>query len=110
MAEKRNPLAWTRLCAPFIWLAVLQVLVVTLLAVAPKLHEHFHVHSNDGDHHCLVVEFQAGSVAQPTPTEFFTPRFEPVLIAVTSATHEVLELPCPHLLGNVLERGPPASA
>lgn len=45
---------WMRLFAPLVWLALIQVFVVSMLASAPGLHVCFHPDSQDADHHCTT--------------------------------------------------------
>ena len=95
---------------PLVWLAVVQVLVVSMLASSPELHEHFHVSSHDSDHHCLATDFKSGLIEQPLVVPIVAPSFAPVYFEIARvAAHVRRSLPV-HLCGSLLEHGPPALA
>lgn len=110
MPGETSPAPWLRRLTPLVWLAVLQILVVSLLAVAPRLHEHFHLHSNNDSHHCLVVEFQAGSVGPLASLTLFAPPVPQLLASRLELPGATTSLPAAHLLGAAFDRGPPARA
>jgi hypothetical protein len=97
-----------RVFAPLVWLAVVQIFVVTLLASSPELHECFHPDSHDSDHHCLATDFQAGFIDQPVIVPVDAPSFAPVsfeIVAFPASARHSLPL---HLCGSLLEHGPPS--
>ena len=101
---------WMRLFAPLVWLALVQVFVVSMLAAAPGLHECFHPDSQDADHHCLVIDFKSGLIEQPMVVPINAPSFAPVsceIVAVAASVRHSLAL---HLCGSLLEHGPPGLA
>ncbi len=101
---------WRRVFVPLVWLAIFQVMVVSMLASSPELHEHFHLSSHDSDHHCLATDFKAGLVEQPLVVPVVAPSFSPVDFGVVAvAAHARHALP-DHLCGSLLVHGPPALA
>src|ERR1035437_5071441 len=78
MMTKLRQHRWMRVFATVVWLALLQIFVVSLLAVSPDLHEYFHPDSHDSDHHCLSTDFQAGFIEQPVIVPVVAPDFAPV--------------------------------
>ena len=99
-----------RVFAPVVWLALLQIFVVSLLAVSPDLHEYFHPDSHDSDHHCLSTDFQAGFIEQPVIVPVVAPDFAPVALPAASVSAEVRHFLPLHLCGSLLEHGPPSLA
>ncbi|KAB2640496.1 MAG: hypothetical protein DVB25_03895 [Verrucomicrobia bacterium] len=95
---------------PLVWLAIIQVLVVTTLASSPELHGHFHLSSHDSDHQCLVTDFKSGLIEQPLVVPISAPCFAPrdfqIVALAADARHSLPE----HLRGSLLEHGPPAFA
>jgi len=99
-----------RVFAPLVWLALVQVFVVSMLASSPDLHECFHPDSHDSDHHCLATDFQAGFIEQSVVVPIDAPSFAPVfseIVTVAAIARHPLPL---HLCGSLLEHGPPAFA
>jgi len=96
-----------RICVPLVWLAIIQVLVVTMLASSPELHGYFHLSSHESDHQCLVTDFKSGLIEQPlvapiSATHLAALDYEIVAMAA-DARHSLAE----HLCGSLLEHGPP---
>jgi len=101
---------WLRVFAPLVWLAVFQVLVVSMLGSSPEMHQCFHPDSHDSDHHCLATDFKSGLLDQPLVVPIIAPTFAPVcveILAVSAGARHSLPL---HLCGSLLEHGPPAFA
>ena len=101
---------WLRLFAPLVWLAVVQVLVVSMLGSSPELHQCFHPDSHDSGHHCLATDFKSGLLEQPLVVPIVAPTFSPVcaeILAVCADARHSLPL---HLRGSLLVHGPPALA
>lgn len=101
---------WLRVFAPLVWLAVFQVLVVSMLGSSPEMHQCFHPDSHDSDHHCLATDFQAGLIDQPLVVPVVAPAFAPLACEiVVDSAYAWHSLPH-HLCGSLLEHGPPTSA
>ena len=101
---------WTRVFAPLVWLAILQVLVFALIASSPELHEFVHTDAHESGHYCLSTDFQSGSLDQALVAPIVAPDFQSVPVACAATPTEVrLSLPV-HLCGSLLEHGPPAFA
>ena len=99
-----------RAFAPVVWLALMQVFVISMVASSPRMHECFHSDAHDSDHHCLATDFKSGLIEQPAVTPILSPSF--VLISceiVWVATDARHSLPL-HLCGSLLEHGPPVIA
>jgi hypothetical protein len=97
-----------RLFAPLVWLAVVQVFVISLLASSTELHERFHSDAHDVDHHCLSTDFQSGTIDQAVVIPVVAPDFLPVVIGSVTVSAEVRHSLPLHLCGSLLEHGPPA--
>jgi len=98
---------WRRICVPLVWLAIIQVMVVTMLASSPELHRHFHLSSHDSDHQCLATDFKAGLIEQPPVLPINAPSFSPVGFGIVALAAEAWHLMPVHLCGSLLEHGPP---
>ena len=101
---------WRRAGAALVWLAIVQVLVVTLLASSPEMHGHFHPASQDSEHQCLATDFKSGLIEQPLLAPVIAPCFSPLdygLVAVAAQARHPLPDP---LCGSLLVHGPPALA
>lgn len=101
---------WARLIAPLVWLAVIQVFVISLLASSPDLHERCHSDSHESDHHCLATDLQSGTVDQTVIVPVVAPDFQPVLIATVTVSVIVRHTLPHHLCGSLLAHGPPVIA
>ena len=101
---------WLRVFVPLVWLAVLQILVVSTLGSAADLHRVFHPDAHDADHHCLATDFKSGLIEQALVVPVVAPSFAPVWCEITAmAANARHSLPV-HLCGSLLEHGPPALA
>jgi len=99
-----------RVFAPLVWLAIIQVFVLSLLASSLELHERFHSGSNNSDHHCLCTDLKSGTLDQPLAVPTQAPAF--VALAIWAEPVPALvrrSLPL-HLCGSLLEHGPPVIA
>ncbi len=101
---------WARLIAPLVWLAVIQVFVISLLASSPDLHELCHSDSHDSDHHCLATDFQSGSVDYAVIVPVVAPEFLPMPVWTVTISSEVRHTLPHHLCGSLLAHGPPVIA
>ena len=110
MTSRPRPNRWMRLFAPLVWLAVFQILVITLMAASPELHERCHSDSHDSDHHCLATDFQSGTVDQTVIVPVVAPDFLPVPIATITVAAEARHTLPHHLCGSLLVHGPPVWA
>ena len=99
-----------RVFAPMVWLALVQIFVLSLLAASPELHECFHPDSHDSDHHCLSTDFQAGFIEQPVVVPIIAPSFAPVFFETAGRAADARHALPHHLCGSLLEHGPPARA
>ena len=99
-----------RFFAPVVWLAIVQVLLFSVLASSPELHERFHTDAHDSEHHCLSTDFQAGTIDLPAVAPVVAPDFLPVATEVAAVSAEVRHSLPLHLCGSLLEHGPPAFA
>ena len=99
-----------RFFAPLVWLALVQVFILTMLASSPGLHECFHPDAHDSDHHCLATDLQAGMIDQPPVVPVVAPCFAPVLLEAAEVPSDVRHALPQHLCGSLLEHGPPALA
>ena len=110
MLSRVRQTRWMCAFAPIVWLAIVQVFVVSLLASSPELHVHFHTDAHDSEHHCLSTDFQSGTIDQTVVAPVVAPDFLPVAIDTVSVSAEARH-PLPHhLCGSLLEHGPPAFA
>ena len=101
---------WMRFFAPLVWLALIQVFVVTMFASSPRLHECFHPDSHDTSHHCLATDFQSGLLDQPIVVPIVAPLYAPLASEIVPVPAQGRhELPL-HLCGSLLEHGPPTLA
>lgn len=101
---------WMRVFAPLVWLAVIQVFVISLLASLPELHEHFHSDAHDSGHQCLSTDFQSGTIDLAVVAPVIAPEFLPVAMGSVTVTAESRHSLPHHLCGSLLEHGPPAFA
>ena len=101
---------WRRMCVPLVWLAIVQVLVVTMLASSPELHGYFHLSSHDCDHQCLVTDFKAGLIEQPLVVPISAPCFAPLGFEIVALAADARHSLPVHLCGSLLEHGPPPIA
>ncbi|MEO8615037.1 MAG: hypothetical protein ABI600_07850 [Luteolibacter sp.] len=101
---------WLRLFAPVVWLAIIQVFVISVMAASPELHECCHSGSHDSGHQCLATDFQAGSIDLTVITPIVAPDFLPVAAGVVIVSAEVRHVLPHHLCGSLLVHGPPAIA
>lgn len=105
---------WRRVFVPMVWLALVQIMVITLLASSPDLHEFFHPDAHeDSDHHhhhCLATDFQSGFIEQPVVVTSVTPTFSPVPFEIMAAEAEAWHSLPLHLCGSLLVHGPPVPA
>jgi len=110
MTQRNCQHRWMRAFAPVVWLALVQVFVISMVASSPRMHECFHSDAHDSDHHCLATDFKSGVIDQPIVVPIIAPSFAPVsceIVAVAMAARNSLPL---HLCGSLLEHGPPAFA
>ena len=98
---------WMRFCVPLVWLAIVQVLLLSMLASSPEMHGHFHLSSHDSDHHCLATDFKSGLIEQPLVAPMNAPRFMPVFIDIVPSAADARRSMPVHLCGSLLEHGPP---
>ena len=101
---------WMRVFVPLVWLAIVQVLVLSMLAASPELHEYCHPDTHDSGHHCLASDFNSGLIEQPLVVPIVAPCFAPVFVeSVAMASGAWQSLPL-HLCGSLLVHGPPTLA
>ena len=96
-----------RVFAPLVWIAVLQVFILTLLASSPVLHEYFHSDAHDTGHHCLTTDFQSGILDPTVVPPIEAPDFLPAAIDRIAISAEARQSLPHHLCGSLLEHGPP---
>jgi len=101
---------WMRYFAPVVWLALLQILAVTIFASSPGLHECFHPDAHESGHHCLATDFQSGLLDQPLAVPIVAPSYAPVGFEILPIRPRVRHALPHHLCGSLLEHGPPARA
>ena len=101
---------WMRLFAPVVWLAIIQVFVISLMSVSPELHECCHSGSHESSHQCLATDFQAGSIDLTVIAPVVAPDFLPIAAGVVNVFAEVRHALPHHLRGSLLVHGPPATA
>jgi len=99
-----------RFFAPLVWLALIQVLVVTMFASSPGLHECFHPDSHDTSHHCLATDFKSGLLDQAVVVPIVAPSYAPLFVEILAVRAHVRHALPHHLCGSLLEHGPPALA
>lgn len=99
-----------RFIAPLVWLAIAQVLMLTLMASSPELHEYFHNGSEESQHHCLASDFQAGSIDHPIVVPVVTPECLPLPVGEIVFAAESRQSLAVHLCGSLLVHGPPEFA
>ncbi len=98
---------WMRLFAPLVWVAIIQILVISMMSVSPELHECCHSDSHESSHHCLVTDFQAGSIDLTVIAPIVAPDFLLVAVGVEFISAEVRHVLPHHLCGSLLVHGPP---
>ena len=101
---------WMRYFAPVVWLALMQILVVTMFASSPGLHECFHPDAHDSSHHCLATDFQSGLLDQPLVVPIIAPTYAPLAGEILPIGPRQRHALPDHLCGSLLEHGPPARA
>ena len=101
---------WMRLFAPLVWVAVIQVFVITMLASSSELHENCHSDAHESGHHCLATDFQEGIVDQAVIVPVVAPDYVPLAIATVTDFAESRHTLPHHLCGSLLVHGPPALA
>lgn len=99
-----------RVFAPVVWLALVQVFIITMLASSPRLHECVHSDAHDSDHHCLATDFKSGLLEQTVVIPVHAPSFTPVFCEIVVLAAGVRNALPVHLCGSLLEHGPPALA
>jgi len=99
-----------RVFAPLVWLALVQVIVVSMLGSSPELHQCVHPDSHDSDHHCLATDFQAGLIDQPLVVPIVAPAFAPLACEIVVDSADAWHSLPHHLCGSLLEHGPPTFA
>ena len=99
-----------RFFAPLVWLAVLQVIVLSVMASAPELHERFHSDAHDSGHHCLSTDLQSGTIDLTVIVPIVAPELMERVIAISVVSTETRQSLPLHLRGSLLEHGPPALA
>ena len=110
MSHGRHPHRILRLAAPLVWLAILQLALSSLLAASEDLHEFLHPDSHDSGHHCLVTDIQNGHIGnEPLPPPATPAACEILLPTALRPASAASPLPI-HLLGSLLEHGPPSRA
>ena len=101
---------WMRVFAPLVWIAIIQVFVISLMSVSPELHERCHSGSHESGHQCLATDFQAGSIDLILVAPIVAPNFLPVPVAADTVFIEYRHTLPHHLCGSLLVHGPPAFA
>ena len=101
---------WMRVFAPVVWLALVQILVVSLLGSSPEMHECFHPDAHDSHHQCLATDFQSGVIDQVVVAPVVVPVLAPAVVEIVAVAAEVWNSLPVHLHGSLLEHGPPALA
>lgn len=110
MSSRMSQSRWTRFFAPLVWLAVLQVIVLSVMASAPELHERFHSDAHDSGHHCFSTDLQAGTIDLTVVVPIVAPELMERVIAINVVSTETRQSLPLHLCGSLLEHGPPALA
>lgn len=110
MSLRTSQIRWTRFFAPVVWLAIVQVMVLAVMAAAPEVHERLHSDAHDSGHHCLSTDLQAGTLDLTVVIPIVAPaRMERVIATSATGTESRRSLPL-HLCGSLLEHGPPSLA
>lgn len=101
---------WLRLFAPLVWIAIIQVLVISMMSVSPELHECCHSGSHESSHQCLATDFQGGAIDLTVIAPIVAPDFLLVATGVVLISAEGRLVMPHHLCGSLLVHGPPAIA
>lgn len=110
MMLKDSQHRWMRVFAPVVWLALVQVFIISMLASSPGWHECVHADAHDSDHHCLATDFKSGLIEQALVIPVRAPSFVPVSCEIVVPAAAVRSSLPVHLCGSLLEHGPPALA
>jgi len=93
-----------------VWIAFVQVFVLSLMASSGEIHERLHQDSHDTNHYCLCTDFHSGTIDVVPPAPILVPECAEVEIACDRFAMEDRSWLPAHLFGSLLEHGPPAFA